>query len=224
MRSLVRDREDTKQAFLLIEALRGRTTLRTLARVRRSTTGRRLLVERPNLFVRLNDHAALSALPRGSLGRVYRDFMGGESLSAAGLVQISRITRSAASDEIAWLRERNREMHDLIHVVAGYGRDPLGEVCVAAFSYAQTGLKGFAVIAIVGGLRIARGLRGQPIGRAVYEAYRRGRRTRWLIEADWEALLGEPLEAVRDELRLTAGRYYPRVLPSLRGVLSAARP
>lgn len=222
IRRLVRDPEDTKQAFLLIEALRGRSTRRLLARLRRSPGGGLLLASRPSLLAHLGDRAALAALPAGSLGRAYLAFIGVESLSAEGLAEVSRVTRPSASDDIAWLRERNREMHDLIHVVVGYGRDPLGEVCVAAVSYAQTGLKGFAVIAAVGALRIARRLRGQPVRGAVWEAYRQGRRARWLIDADWETLLAEPLDAVRAQYRVAPPAIYPQVLPHLQQALAEA--
>ena len=37
VRNLMRDREDTHQVFLLIEALRGKTTLRQFARFRQTT-------------------------------------------------------------------------------------------------------------------------------------------------------------------------------------------
>jgi ubiquinone biosynthesis protein COQ4 len=223
IRNLTRNREDTRQVFLLMDALRGKTTLRQFERFRRSDSGRALLVERPSLLARLSDRASLAALPPGSLGRAYYDFMASENLSAEGLVEASKVRPvPTARDEITWFRERNREMHDLLHVTAGYGRDPLGEACVVAFSFAQTGLKGFAVIATVGALRIARRLRGEPILRAVFEAYRQGRRARWLIAAEWEGLLAQPLEAVRSQFRVTAPTRYPRILPSLRRAIAAA--
>src|SRR4029077_7136847 len=185
-------REDTKQVFLLIEALRGKTTLRQFARFRQSETGRAMLAERPSLLARLSDRASLAALPPGSLGRAYWEFMAAEDLSAEQLVELSKIQRPLSGEELRCFRERNREMHDLLHVTAGYGRDPLGEACVLAFSFAQTGLKGFAVIARVAAVRIARRLRGQHVMRAVFEAYRQGKRADWLIGADWENLLGQP--------------------------------
>src|SRR5207244_538961 len=92
---------------------------------------------------RIHPVPALRAVPAGSLGRAYHEFMVEEDLSAEGLVAQSQIPRPAMSDDVTWFRERSREMHDLLHIVAGYGRDPLGEACVTAFSFAQTGLKGF---------------------------------------------------------------------------------
>ena len=149
VRNLMRNREDTHQVFLLIDALRGKTTLRQFARFRQTETGRAVLSEHRRLLDRLSDRPTLAALPAGSLGRAYYDFMASENLSAEGLVEASRITMQALpADDVTLFRERSREMHDLLHVVTGYGRDPLGEACLVAFSYAQTGLKGFAVIAV----------------------------------------------------------------------------
>ena len=56
----------------------------------------------------------------GTLGRAYYDFMASENLSAEGLVKASTIPQS--TDDSIWFRERNREMHDLLHIVSGYGR------------------------------------------------------------------------------------------------------
>jgi ubiquinone biosynthesis protein COQ4 len=223
MRNLIRDREDTRQAFLLIDALRGKTTLRQFARFRQSETGRAILAERRSLLARLGDRASLAQLPPGSLGRAYDEFMASENLSAQGLVEASKIRAAPpAIDDVTWFRERNRELHDLLHVTAGYGRDPLGEACVLAFSCAQTGQKGFAVIATVTAFRIARRQREPRVLRAVYEAYRQGRRADWLIGADWENLLAAPIEAVRAQFRVRAPKYYPQLLPSLRYPLVAA--
>ena len=215
IRSLTRDREDTRQAFLLVDALRGKTTLRQFARFRESDAGRAMVAERRSLLARLSNRAALAQLPPGSLGRAYYDFMASEKLSAEGLVEASKGALRPAVDEIAWFRERNREMHDLLHVTAGYGRDPLGEVCVVAFSYAQTGLKGFAVIAAIGALRIARRLRSVRVLRTVYEAYRQGRRAAWVIGADWENLLAQQLDAVRARFQVVPPVQYPQLLPGI---------
>jgi ubiquinone biosynthesis protein COQ4 len=224
VRKLMRNREDTRQVFLLIDALRGKTTLRQLARFRETEFGRAALADRPRLFDRLEDRASLAALPADTLGRAYHDFMASENLSAEGLVEASTIPQS--TDDIIWFRERNREMHDLLHIVSRYGRDPLGEACLVAFSYAQTGQLGFAVIALFAGRRIAQARPGQPIWRAIFEGYRRGRSAGWLIGADWEALLSRPVEAVREQFAVKPARYYPKILAAASdaGAVEGARP
>src|SRR5437870_13136617 len=63
VRALTRNREDTRQVFLLMEALRGKTTLRQFARFTASEDGRAMLAERRSLLARLSDRASLAALP-----------------------------------------------------------------------------------------------------------------------------------------------------------------
>lgn len=216
VRKLMSDGEDTQQVFLLIEALRGKTSRRQLARFRQTETGRAVLGENRRLLDRLSDRASLATLPAGSLGRAYYDFMAAENLSAEGLVEMSKITRPPATDDVTLFRERNREMHDLLHVVTGYGRDRLGEACLVAFSFAQTGLKGFAVIAIYAARKISRSRPDQPVRRAVFEGYRHGRSAGWLPGADWEALLAQPVEAIRARFGVKPPAYYRRILAALR--------
>lgn len=223
LRNLRRNREDTHQVFLLIEALRGKTTLRQFARFRQTETGRTVLREQRRLLDPLSDRASLAALPAGTLGRAYYDFMAAENLSAEGLVEASRLReRPPMADDVILFRERNREMHDLLHVVTGYGREPLGEACLVAFSYAQTELKGFAVIAVHAARRIARARPGLPVRRAVFEGYRRGRSAGWFPGADWEALLAEPVEAIRARFAVEPPVYYRTILAALRGGEGAA--
>ena len=212
VRNLMRNREDTQQVFLLIEALRGKTTLRQFARFRQTETGRAVLGENRRLLDRLSDWASLAALPAGTLGRAYYDFMAAESLSAEGLVALSRIERPPAADEVTLFRERNREMHDLLHVLTGYGRDPLGEACLVAFSFAQTKLKGFALIALFAARRIARARPGQPVRRAVFEGYRHGCSAGWMPGADWEALLTQPVGAIREQFAIKPATCYHGIL------------
>src|SRR5262249_58510207 len=119
VRKLMSNREDTHHAFLLIEALRGKTTLRQFARFRQTETGRAVLGESRRLLDRLNDRASLAALPRGSLGHAYYDFMDAGKLSADALAETSKIRRPAAPDDLTLFHERNRKMHDRFHVVTG---------------------------------------------------------------------------------------------------------
>jgi ubiquinone biosynthesis protein COQ4 len=215
--TLTRDREDTRQVFLLMDALRGKTTLRQFARFRQSATGQAVLAERRQLLHRLSDRKSLSALPPGTLGRSYYDFMAAEHLSAQGLVEASQFRETLpAGDDMTLFRERSREMHDLLHIATGYGRDPLGEACLAAFSFAQTGLKGFAVIATVASQQISRKHPSQAVRGSVFEAYRHGRRAAWLYAADWENLLAEPVEAIRTRHSIIPPAHYPKVLAAIR--------
>ncbi|HTQ34393.1 MAG TPA: Coq4 family protein [Stellaceae bacterium] len=223
VRALLRDPEDTPQVFLLLDALRGKTSQRQLARFRQTEVGRAVLAERRRLFDRLNDRDKLAALPAGTLGRLYHEFTAAEHFSASGLAEISNFDEVLPpGEDMTLFRERGRDAHDLLHVVTGYGRDPLGEACLTAFTFAQTGLKGFMLIATAATRRIARALPGEPVRRAVFEGYRRGRRARWLVAADWEMLLTEPIDKIRAQFGVAPAFYYPRALSALQVAPRAA--
>ena len=107
--------------------------------------------------------------------------------------------------------ERMRDQHDLWHVVTQYGRDTLGETCLLAFTYAQTGNRGVGIIALVGAWNTRREF-GKGVFGAVWAAYRAGRHASWLPEQDWEALLPLPLADVRRQLAIPPPTAYRQVL------------
>jgi ubiquinone biosynthesis protein COQ4 len=218
LRALFRNGEDTKQVFIIGDALRGRTGLRVFNHFRTTELGREVLEGRhPPLIGTLSDSRRLAALPDGTLGRVYHDFMAVENLTADGLVDASMAAGSnVMSPEVRRFRERARDQHDLHHVTTGYGRDGLGEVCLLAFGYAQTGNRGNGVIVLAGMLKILSILPGQPIISAVWQAYRNGRKARTLLEQDWEALLDQPLEQLRAGLGIREPSIYRGITAAIR--------
>lgn len=196
VRQLLDDPEDTRQVFVVLRAMRGRSSGRSFRRFAASPTGAVILREQRCLLRTLENHAALGALPPGTLGRCYLAFMQEQHLSAAALVKSSQqCSGEALPAPLVLFRERQRDMHDLTHVLTGYGREGLGELCLLAFMYAHTRNPGMALIALMGMLRLLRRRRG-----AVIEAWRHGRRARWLPEQDWEALLALPLGTLRQQL------------------------
>jgi ubiquinone biosynthesis protein COQ4 len=184
LRALLRNGEDTKQVFIIRDALRGRSGQRAFERFRATELGRAVLAGK-----------------QGTLGRVYHDFMAEENLTADGLVEASNAAGGTpVSSEVRLFRERGRDQHDLHHVVTGYGRNGLGEVCLLTFNYAQNRNRGLGVIALAGAIRTARALPGQPVWRCVAEAYRHGKAAARLMDQDWEALIAEPLAPLRGRL------------------------
>ena len=207
---LLRDPEDTGQVFVVMTALRGRSGKRMLDRFLASPVGAKVVAERRQLLDRLQDRAALAALPQGSLGRAYLAFMDAEQLTADGLVGASEAGRPNALPPTASLfRDRMRDMHDLTHVVTGYGRDGLGELCLLAFMFRHTGNLGGALIALMGLGKFARNGAGGLARKALFEAFAHGGKAAWLPEQDWEALLARPLDEVRRELNIATPQRYP---------------
>ncbi len=211
---LLRNPEDTRQVFVVMTALRGRSGRRMFDRFIKSPVGAAVTAERRRLLDRLQDHAGLAALQDGSLGRAYLAFMQAEQLTADGLVDASEAGRTGAlGADAALFRDRMRDMHDLTHVVTGYGRDGLGELSLLAFMFRHTGNLGGALIALMGMGRFARHGAGGLARAAVFEGFRHGGRARWLPGQDWEALLARPLDEVRRELNIVAPARYAEVQP-----------
>src|SRR6185295_11818798 len=128
MRQLMADPERTDLAFETVSALSGRDFERLFQRFVNDRDGRALYLARPSLLAALADRAALRALPPGSFGRAYADFMDAAGLDAQGLVDAEQQSEmSGRFDGIdatrEWLGDRFRDMHDLWHVLTGYGRD-----------------------------------------------------------------------------------------------------
>jgi len=217
LRRLLADKDDTAQVFIIMRALNGKRTARNYWRLLTTVDGGRLAYERVELAPRLMDQAWLESLPPGSVGAAYREFVRGERLSAQALVEISQKGTTTIEDKhpYAWFGRRTRDAHDIWHVLAGYGRDPLGEACLVAFSFAQTRGAGWALIAIGVALRSQR-YDGYPYRRAIWEGFRRGLKARWLLGADYERLLAEPLEAVRARFRIPPPRIYESIPPAFR--------
>jgi ubiquinone biosynthesis protein COQ4 len=211
---LFEDPEDTRQVFVVLNALRGRSGRRIFERFLATPTGAMVMAEHRRLLDRLQDRAALAVLPEGSLGRTYLDFAETELLAADGLVGISMTTRSqGVSEKAGFFLDRLRDMHDLTHVLTGYGRDPLGELCLLAFMNRHLGNWGAVLIVLLAMGRFPKGPVGRQARRAVFEAFRNGRRCAWLPGVDWEGLLGEDLAGIRHRLGVLTPDAYLSLQP-----------
>jgi ubiquinone biosynthesis protein COQ4 len=202
LRTLIADPERTEQVFEITRALSGKSDVRMIRRLLRHPEGMALVAERPALLARLSDRAALAELPEGSLGRAYLAFMVAADLSADGLVDASMESaddREGYCEEAIWFFDRLRDMHDLWHVLTGYGRDEAGEAANLAFTYGQIGNPGIGLIVLAAALLGPQGERFHW-QRYLFGAWRRGRRASWLPAVRYEDLLALPLAEVRARL------------------------
>lgn len=212
LRALIADPDDTAKAIDVVYALGRREFDRSLRRTARTSHGRRLLVERPSLAAALSDHAALQQLPDGSLGRAYLAYLERTGFAPLGLVELqagvqARWEREGGVPPIdplrAWFRDRTLLVHDLMHVVTGYGTDDVGEATLLGFTLAQVGGRAQAFLTLGAFLETWRHLgRGWPA--YALRAYRRGRRAVSLVGLPWEELLPMRLDTVRSLLRVQA--------------------
>jgi len=206
LRRLLADKNDTVQVFRITRALNGDSWQRNYRRLIASVDGGRLAYRRVELARRLSERSWVESFPEGSVGAAYRAFLHGTGYSAEGMIEVSDALDNYPSDiehPYAWFRRRERDLHDVWHVLTGYKADePLGEACVVAFTYGQTGGLGWAFLAAGLALRSLRTTGNAAFARAVWEGYRHGRRASWLHGEDYEALMDEPLDSARKRLGL----------------------
>ncbi len=208
VRALFANGEDTRQIFVIFRALRGRSGVRAFQRFKADPTGQQILRERRVLLATLEDREALAALPVGSMGRAYFEFMESENLSANGLVQASQDwDNDPVPPDASLFRNRMRDAHDLTHILTGYGRDPLGELCLLAYMHGHSRNLGQALIVAMAWPRLP-----QTARKAVKQAWRNGKTSQWFMTLDYEALLPRPLDDVRRELRIAVPTAYQAVV------------
>ncbi|WP_455281612.1 Coq4 family protein [Cupriavidus necator] len=199
IRKLLADSNDTEQVFRIMRALNGPSMPRNFSRLLSTPDGRRMVYQRIELAERLADPDYVSRFAPGTVGAAYREFLEKTGYSADGLAEISNLNQEPiVEDAYMWFGRRTRDIHDIWHVLTGYRADEsLGEAALVAFSYAQTGGKGWAFIAVAASIKSLRVSRSLGFARAVLEGYRLGRRAAWLPGEDYEKLLHEPIEAAR---------------------------
>lgn len=205
LRRLLVDGNDTVQVFRIMRALNADVSARNYHKLLEKPGGGRIAYRRTELAELFSDPAYIAAFQPGTVGAAYRDFLARTGYSAMGLAQV------ATSDNIphetqhpyAWYGRRERDIHDVWHVLTGYQADePLGEACLVAFSFAQTRGWGWAAIALGASLKARKITGSWMFARAVIEGYRRGKGAGWLSGEDYERLMHEQIDAVRARLRL----------------------
>ncbi|MGX7952502.1 Coq4 family protein [Tsuneonella sp. HG249] len=207
---LIKDKENTKLVFEIYEALPSKDFLPRARALTLSEAGQQLRADEPFLPPILDDHAALRKLPKGTVAHAYCDFMEREGLSAAGLVAESeKMGRPKYDDLVQWYGFRQRDTHDLMHVLTGYGRDALGEQCVLLFTHGQQPAAGHLLLGYAGAYNITKQVKSKaPIWRAVREAHRIGKACPPLIAMSIRELLAMDLADARQKLGITPAVWY----------------
>ena len=154
------------------------------------------LRERPRLGA--VDVAALHTLPPGTLGRAFADHLLETDLRVDALPQLP------AQTDAEYVRAHLLEVHDVWHVLTGFGTQVEGEMGLQAFSLAQLGSP-FAAGIVTGGLAntllFAFPERDVRM-RAVVRGWLLGKRARPLFGGAWARMWERPLAEVRAQYGL----------------------
>ncbi len=204
---LVRNKEDTRQVFEIVQALSGGSGKKLFKRFSATPYGQQVLNEPVKLEDILGDREALRAYPEGSVARIYLEFMEGEDLTPDGLIDAAEEAGIDFRNESQFEDFRRMFLHldvshDLWHVLTGYGRDALGELCNLVYTRKQTGNPGFKLIVMIGFVALKLERSGVAIQKSLAEAKRNSRNTNWILEYDVEELLALPLSEARRKLNI----------------------
>ncbi len=207
-RNLVANKEDTKEVFHIIEALKGRKVQKQAEAFLTSPIARNFMEreDRLGLADMLDDHARWDDCDENSVAQHYIRFMKREGLTANGLVEESyawRPREERPADQVEWYVNRLRDTHDLFHVLTTYGRDALGEAALLGFSFEQNHNLGVKFIAYAGARQIKKvsGTKA-PLYAAIREGRELGKAAAKLAHMDVEAVMREDIDAARARLNI----------------------
>ncbi len=131
------------------------------------------------------------------------------SFAEASLRHMAR--EDYATDEAWALANRLRDIHEIVHLISGYGTDMLGEMCELAFTIREDPRPKASMFAIRFNTSIFRRCGYDHAEAAIQQAFERGRRVGLMVGADWEAMIEWKLDAVRTHLDI-------REVPSYRPI------
>ncbi|GBG30155.1 Ubiquinone biosynthesis protein coq4, mitochondrial [Hondaea fermentalgiana] len=191
----------------------------------RHETGRRILRERPVLEQRAVDFARLEKLPADTVGGAFAAYLNMHGFEFGTRPQV----RYVEDPELAYIMQRYRDTHDLLHAICGVPVSVSGEVALKWFEMVQTGLPMTALAAFAGGLRAEPSMRssllrggplhsllgnGPPSELSAYVMWcvQMAKRSDFFLNIYFEECWEEPLPEMRKRVGLRA---LPESLASL---------
>ncbi|KAI5615651.1 ubiquinone biosynthesis protein COQ4-like, mitochondrial [Silurus asotus] len=192
-------------------AVLGETTghlalLKLRHRMNNNPEGYTVLTERPRIRLSTLDLSRMSKLPDGSLGREYLRFLEDNEVTPDTRADVKFVDE----EELAYVMQRYREVHDLVHTILGMPTNMLGEVAVKWFEAAHTGLPMCIMGAILGPLRLSLRRKQKLVSSLGPWALRSGSRARCMLSVFYERRWEQNLEELRKELDIEPP---PLILP-----------
>jgi len=167
--------------------------------MRNDPEGAEILQERPRISLSTLDLDKLRSLPEGSLGQAYLRFLHVNRVSP----DTRAPTRFVDDEELAYVIQRYREVHDMLHTLLGMPTNILGEIVVKWFEAVQTGLPMCILGALFGPIRLSAQSVQVLVSELIPWAIQNGRRAPCVLNLYYERRWEQPLRALREELGIT---------------------
>ncbi|XP_022253599.1 ubiquinone biosynthesis protein COQ4 homolog, mitochondrial-like [Limulus polyphemus] len=170
--------------------------------------GQDILRERPRINSKTVNIEKLKKFPQDTLGHAYYRF-----LTENGVSPDSRLPVQFVDDRnLAYVMQRYREVHDLVHTILGMPTNMQGEVAVKWVEAIQTGLPMCVGAAVFGPIRFKKGQRQQYTSTYLPWAIRCGFKSKFLMNIYFERRWEQPLDELRTEFNIEAPPSIPKTL------------
>lgn len=210
---LTRDKDDAGQVDIFKTSVDGNWYEPTYKRFADDPYGAALLRRHKQLLEHITDVDRLRKLPANSLGNLYIKQLDARGISPQGFREANLAGEDFSLLPAQWQIPHYRiyDIHDLLHTAVGWGRDPLGEVCILEFQGIQHRSRGLRVLSFLAGTEIKRRYPDTPVYKCIKEANHIAKQTKgWVLTYPWEERLEYPIERVREELNLRTPETYMR--------------
>lgn len=211
--ALKNDKENTSLVYEVTNAVSGGVHIRKFRQFMATEYGRRVVETPIRIEEVLCQREKLGAMPAGSVGRAFYDFMEGEQLSETALLEATKTagidyTTPGQFEGLCRQIIHFKVTHDLWHILTGYGRDGLGEICLLKFYNGQFYDRGIELIVRVGSRAMARDMKKLPMKALLKEAHDNAKAAKWIMGFDVEDYLPRPLEEVRELMNIRLPSLY----------------
>lgn len=151
------------------------------------------------------DLAELKQLPAGSLGHTYADHMLANKLEVVFYPPMEY----TEDDDIAYLRQRARQTHDVHHVVLGFPAIDAGEMAISAFYLSQYNVPLSALLIGFGFLYtiLRTPERIEELMKVIEHGWKVGKQTPKFFGIKWEDYWEIPIEEVRRQLNIPSSQH-----------------
>lgn len=160
--------------------------------------GRKVLEERPRLRSDKIDYERLRTLPDNSFGYHYSRFYSDNKVSPDTRKEVQFVDDS----ELAYVMQRYRELHDIVHTILRQPTTIRGEVIVKAFEGFQTRLPLCILGGLVGPLRLNNQDKLNYFRRDLPWAIRCARESKFLMNILFEQRFEQNIDELRRELNI----------------------
>ncbi|XP_051788283.1 ubiquinone biosynthesis protein COQ4 homolog, mitochondrial [Erpetoichthys calabaricus] len=167
-------------------------------RMRNDPEGNQILQERPRIRLTTLDLTRLNALPDGTFGKEYVQFLNVHKVTPDSRAEVKFVD----DEELAYVIQRYREVHDFVHTLLGMPTNMLGEVAVKWFEAVQTRLPMCILGAALGPLRLSARRLQILTTTLVPWALTNGRNATFMMNVYYERYWEMDMESLREQLGL----------------------